>query len=213
MDILDAIRQRRAIRDYRPDPVAPDLLRQLIVAASWAPSAMNEQPWRFTVVTDAALLDDISQRAKVVMLENMAAMPRSAHFRDLLSDPAFHIFYHAPALVVISARADSPWSVEDCALAAQNMMLAAHGVGLGSCWIGFAQTWLNTEDGRHMLGIPAGELAVAPIIVGYPKAPFPPVRRKPPTVSWIGDIKPMREDDGAPQSGTKPGLSGILKHP
>src|SRR5450631_4899122 len=106
MDILDAIRQRRAIRDYRPDPVTPDLLRQLILAASWAPSAMNEQPWHFTVVTDATLLDEISRRSKEWMLKGVAAMPRSGHFRDLLADPDFHIFYHAPALVVLSVPGD-----------------------------------------------------------------------------------------------------------
>ena len=106
MEILDAIRGRRAVRDYKPDQVSAMVLRQLISAASWAPSAMNEQPWHFTVVADAALLDEISRNSKEWMLKGVATMPRSGDFRDILADPHFHIFYHAPALIVISAPSD-----------------------------------------------------------------------------------------------------------
>jgi nitroreductase len=213
MDVMDAIRQRRAVRDYKPESVTANLLRRLIVAASWAPSAVNEQPWRITVVTDRALLDEISTRAKTSMLETLAAMPRPSHFRETLSDPGFHIFYHAPALIVISAPMDGQWCREDCALAAQNMMLAAHGLGLGTCWIGFAQGWLNTAEGRRAIGLPSQDLAVAPIIVGHPKAALPPVSRKPLTISWIGDIKPTFEEDGGPEPDGSQGLYGRLIHP
>jgi len=197
MEILDAIRQRRAVRDYRPDPVSADLLRQIIVAASWAPSAMNEQPWRFTIVTDRALLDEISIRSKAAMLENISAMPRANHFRDLLSDPGFHIFYHAPVLIVISAPADDRWCIEDCTLAAQNLMLAAGAVGLGSCWVGFAQNWLNSAEGQHALDLPTGHRAVAPIIIGHPKVPPPPVSRKNLTIRWLSGAKSPSEKTDA----------------
>lgn len=211
MELLDAIRQRRAVRDYKPDPVRAGLLQQLIVAASWAPSAMNEQPWHFTVVTDSTLLDEISARSKTATLASVAAMPRSNHFRDILSDPGFHIFYHAPALIVISAPADGQWGVEDCALAAQNMMLAACALGLGTCWVGFAQGWLNTPEGRRALGLPTGNRAVAPIIVGYPKASPPSVGRKALAINWIGDIK-SSEESGA-EAGASTGFYGSLIHP
>src|SRR5471032_2417674 len=174
MEILDAIRRRRAVRDYKPDWVPAAILQRLISAASWAPSAMNEQPWHFTVVTDAALLDEISRRSKEWMLQGVAALQRPGHFRDLLADPQFHIFYHAPVLIVISVPGDGQWSAEDCALAAQDLMLAALDQDLGSCWIGFAQGWLNTEDGHNALGLPRKCRIVAPIIVGHPKAAAPP---------------------------------------
>ena len=186
MDVLSAIQARRAVRDYKPEAVPDALLRQLVAAASWAPSAMNEQSWHFTIVTDQRLIDEISIRAKAWMLGGIAAMSRPDHFRDLLSDPNFHIFYHAPALIVISAPAAGQWATEDCALAAQNLMLAASGLGLGSCWVGFAQGWLNSEDGHRALNLPAGERAVAPVIVGYPKTLPPPVSRKVPVITWIG---------------------------
>ena len=109
----------------------------------------------------------------------------SHHFQQILNDPEFDIFYHAPALIVISTTSDIPWAVEDCALAAENLMLAARAIGLGSCWIGFSQGWLATSDGKAALKIPAIYKPVAPIIVGHPKS-FPlPVQRKEPEIRWL----------------------------
>jgi nitroreductase len=186
METMDAIRGRRAVRDYLPAPVPAGLLHQVIAAARWAPSAMNDQPWHFSVVTDVGLLEEIAARAKLWMRNSVSTMLRAGHFRDILADEHFHILYHAPALVAISAPADGQWSVEDCALAAQNLMLAAHDAALGSCWIGFAEGWLNTSDGRAALGLPLTCRVVAPLIVGYPRTLPPPVPRKTAIINWIG---------------------------
>jgi nitroreductase len=186
MDIRDAIYQRRAVRQYTSQPVDRDTLRHLIDAAVQAPSAVNQQPWLFAVVQERALLDRISEEAKAYMLKQSPAGLVSHHLRDTLGDPGFHIFYHAPALVLICTRTPTPWAVEDCALAAENLMLAACAAGLGTCWIGFAQNWLGTPEGKSAVGLPAGCVPVAPIIVGHPKAPAPPVPRKEPEIRWIG---------------------------
>ncbi len=191
MDVLDAIHRRRAIRDYRPDKLPASRILQLIAAAGWAPSAMNEQPWQFTVVTDRALMDRLSAQAKTFMLESMGDVPNPAHFQDLLRDPTFHILYNAPLLVVVSAPAARQWCIEDCAVAAQNLMLAATDMGLGSCWIGFAQGWLNTKEGLASLGLSAQSRVVAPIVLGVPAAPPPAVQRKSPAINWIGDREPL----------------------
>jgi nitroreductase len=104
----------------------------------------------------------------------------------MLEDPKFQIFYRAPILILISAVRQGPWIVEDCTLAAQNMMLAAHGAGFGTCWIGFAQSFLNTQEGKQLLDLPAVSLPIAPIIVGYSKLiPFD-VPRNAPDINWIG---------------------------
>ena len=121
MNTLQAIRERRAVRDFTSQAVSQASLRQLISAASWAPSAMNAQPWHFTVVTDRTILDEISTRAKGWMLANMPDLRQTGHFHDLLSDPGFHLFYQAPALVVISVAANLQWATKDCALAAQKI--------------------------------------------------------------------------------------------
>jgi nitroreductase len=65
-------------------------------------------------------------------------------------------------------------------------MLAARAAGLGTCWIGFAQTWLGTPEGKATLNLPANHVPVAPIIVGHPKSVAPPVPRKEPDIRWVG---------------------------
>lgn len=185
MDIDVVIRGRRAVREYTAQALEEKTILRLIDAAIQAPSAVNQQPWTFTVVRDQAVLDRISRESKAHMLATLPESMRSEHFLSRLGDPNFHIFYHAPVLILISATAQGPWIVEDCAMAAQNLMLAACGAGLGSCWIGFAQGFLNTPEGKKMLGLPDAWVCVAPIIVGHPKSVPPPVARKDPQVRWI----------------------------
>ena len=129
MDLKEAIYGRRAVRELTAELVDEKLLRQLIDAAVQAPSAVNQQPWLFTVVRDRALLARISTEAKAHMLKTSMAAA-SPHFHDILNNPEFDIFYHAPALIVISAVADSNWAIEDCSLAAENLMLTACAAGL-----------------------------------------------------------------------------------
>lgn len=186
MDVSDAINGRRAVRQYTTDPVGRETVLQLIDAAVHAPSAVNQQPWTFTVVRDAALLDRISAAAKQHMLASVPESGLPARLREELADPHFQIFHHAPLLILISALAPGPWIVEDCALAAENLMLAAHAKGLGTCWIGFAQDYLGTAEGKRVLGLPQAWVPIAPIIVGRPATVPPPVPRRAPEVRWIG---------------------------
>ena len=74
----------------------------------------------------------------------------------------------------------------DWALAAENLMLAAYAAGLGSCWIGFAQGFLNTSEGKAVLGLPSAWAPVAPIVVGYPRIAPNPVPRNEPDIRWVG---------------------------
>jgi nitroreductase len=184
MDIRDAIYSRRAVRDFTTESVDENTLKGLIDAAVQAPSAVNQQPWRFTVVRDQKTLAHISGESKAYMLRTSPAALASPHFQTILNDPDFNIFYHAPALIVISAT-DGPWIVEDCALAAENLMLAACAAGLGTCWIGFAQGWLATADGKSTLKLPESLVPVAPIIIGHPKSAVPAVPRKPAVIDWL----------------------------
>jgi nitroreductase len=190
MDIVAAIAGRRSTREYRPEPVDEATIRRLISAATQAPNAVNQQPWTFAVIRDQALLDRLSREAKAYFLANMPVSPmpevRAEHFRAALSDPAFQIFYHAPALILIAARAPGPWITEDCALAAENLMLMAHALGLGTCWIGFAQNYLNTAAGRQTLGLPPESVVVAPIILGHPRGREAAAARKDPEIRWVG---------------------------
>lgn len=185
MDLEQVIYFRRSVREFTVQSVDEATLRRLIDAAIQAPSAVNEQPSSFVVVRDKGLLNRISSHAKAHILRSPPASVSSQHFQELLSDPNFDIFYGAPALIVISSATGGPWTVENCALAAESLMLAACSLRLGTCWIGFAQMWLRTADARAALDLPANCLPVAPIIVGHPKAAPPPVPRRDPEIRWF----------------------------
>ena len=186
MDLEQAFHSRRAVRGYLEESIGRPVLQRLIDAAIQAPSAVNEQPWLFTVIQDRELLARISLEAKAHLL---SAPPQNVALQklgELRNDPDFDIFYHAPVLIVIASATESRWAVENCALAAENLMLAACAEGLGTCWIGLAQGWLATVEGKAAIGAPAASLPVAPSIVGWPKSSSPQVPRKEPQVRWIG---------------------------
>jgi len=186
MELFKAISGRRTVREYTAEIVNEAVILRLIDAAVHAPSAVNQQPWTFTVVREQSMLDQISREAKFHVLANMPPNLQSDHFRSRLTDPGFQIFYHAPVLISISAGAQGPWIVEDCALAAENLMLSAYAVGLGTCWIGFAQSFLNTSDGKNLLGLPEAWVPIAPIIVGHAKGVRASVSHNKPQVHRIG---------------------------
>jgi nitroreductase len=185
MDLEQAIWSRRAVREYADVAVSQSVLGRLIEAAIQAPSALNEQPWLFTVIRDRDLLARISREAKAHVLR---APPQTLapQLRERLERPGFDIFYRAPALVLISSVTHDRWATENCSLAAENLMLASRALGLGSCWIGLAQLWLGTPEGKALLELPPACLPVAPIIVGEPKSLPPAVPRLEPRIDWIG---------------------------
>lgn len=185
MDVLEAIHGRRAVRDYAERTVSDAVIRALISEAVWAPSGVNFQPWCFFVVDDPVLLADGSVEAKALMLGQADLHPELAHMREMLASPQFNIFYNAPVLVVICATTPDEMALKDCCLAAQTLMLAAYAQGLGSCWIGFSEAWLNTPAGKAKLGIPADFRPVAPIILGYPKGPNPATERRAPDIRHV----------------------------
>jgi nitroreductase len=186
MDLLEAIYARRAVRSYLPDAVDENTIRLLLRAAVQAPSAMNAQPWGFAVVQDQGKLARYSERAKALMLARLVQDPKTEHYRPMLSDPHFNIFYDAGTLIAICADPNSPYAQADCWLAAQNLQLAALAFGLGSCCIGFALPMLNDRAVKAELAIPERSAAIAALIVGKPRAATAPVARTEPVIlSWF----------------------------
>jgi nitroreductase len=183
MELTEAIYGRRSTRAFSQQPVTRSLLERLIDSAIQAPSARNKQPWEFVIIQNIPLLDQISESSKA-HVRGTEKNSLALHTHDTLSDPDFHIFYHAPVLIVISAE-QGDLAVENAALAAENLMLVAHANALGTCWIGLAQDWLGTADGRRAIGVSDELLPVAPIIVGHPAGDVPPVPRNPARRRWI----------------------------
>lgn len=171
MEFKEAVLGRRAVRTYQKTPVPADLIDDLIELAIHAPSAMNAQPWAFVVMNDAARIEEFAKLAKEFYLAHEDVQNS---VRAVLEVPDHSIFHHAPALVLVIAKSESPQAREDCCLAAQIFLLAARDAGLGTCWVGFATPWLNRPETRALLKLPRGWRVVAPIVIGYPTA-WPPV--------------------------------------
>lgn len=182
MDVIDAIYSRRSVRAYGDQPVDQATVDALLKAATHAPSSMNEQPWAFVVVQDSKELTRWSERVKAHVLKRLKPDSPLIKYRDMLADPDYHVFHHAGTLIIICARPGAHNGEEDCSLAAQNLMLAAHAMGLGTCPIGFARPWLNLAGSKRECAIPATYTAVFPVIVGYPKGETAAVARKEPEI-------------------------------
>ena len=176
LSVLDAIFTRRSVRTYDRRQLDDATIQSLLDAAVAAPTAMHAEPWRFVIVQDPAVLQKISDRAKASWLSE-ARKYQDLHtttsragggFAERLADPLFSIFYDAGTLIVICGKSGEHFVEADCWLAAENLMLAACGLGLGTCCIGSALPALNAPEIKAQLHIPTDVTAFAPIVVGIP---------------------------------------------
>jgi nitroreductase len=179
MDVLTAIHGRRSIRRYLPDPVPRHVIEDILWAAVQAPTppASGETPWSILVIEGVALLDDFGQRATQFARDHTdAKWPHKSGFK---------VFWDAPTLVLISAQCGNAEALLDCCRAGQNLLLAAHAKGLGSCWLGAPIPWLSSDQVKGEIGIePAFEPAAA-IVLGIP-AEMPAGRPRPkPDIGWF----------------------------
>lgn len=194
LSALDVIFMRRSVRAYAPRQVDEATIRGLLDAAVQAPTAMHGEPWAFVVVQDRALLKRYSDVAKGNW-PTEASRYRELHrgtdaaaasaFAERFASPDFCVFYDAPALIAVCAKHPGPFAAADCWLAAENLMLAACALGLGTCCIGSAIPALNSPAIKAELGIPSGVEVVAPIIVGVPSTEAVDSPRRPPDIlAW-----------------------------
>lgn len=178
--VFDIIRARRSVRSYMPGGLERSTIGTLLEAAVLAPTAMHGEPWAFVVVQDRQKLQRLSGHAKPLFLERLHLT------QDAFPDPDFDLFHGAGTLIVICARISGPFVEADCWLAAENLMLAACAIGLGSCVIGSSVAALNLPELKVEFGIPDEFEAIAPIAVGVPAVDAPAASRKPPWVlAWL----------------------------
>ena len=149
MDTLKAILTRRSIRKFRQEPVPPERLKTIIEAGMYAPSARNEQPWHFIVITERDIMDEIMH----------------AH-------PYASMLDKAPVAILVCGdtgleKSPGYWSV-DCAAATQNMLLAAHAAGIGSVWLGVHPRQGRKDALRKICGLPSHVEPFSLIALGYP---------------------------------------------
>ncbi|HUT83733.1 MAG TPA: nitroreductase [Thermodesulfobacteriota bacterium] len=198
MDVLSAIAGRKSTRVFKGDPVPKDLIEQVLQAAIQAPSSSNQQPWRFFVVMGSEkerLTEKLLKACKERLLKYDPGKGKTIpqeyvdKTRELFKDIRTYIqesgkpikdfveegsyqFYHAPVAILVAMEKCFPRSrLVDIGLAAENLMLAAHGLGLGTCALALI---LACEDVmKEKLKIPDNLEIVLGIALGYPDTASP----------------------------------------
>lgn len=152
MDALEAIRTRRSIRQFLDRPVPAEWIEQVVAAAMCAPSACNQQPWQFVVIDDRKLLREVPG------INPHASMAAQA--------PAAILVCGDSTLETIPGY----WTI-DCSAAVENLLLAAHSLGLGAVWTGIYPQQDRIEGFRRLLGLPKHVTPHSLIPLGYPAQP------------------------------------------
>lgn len=186
--VLAAILHRRSIRRFAPKQVEEDALRQILEAGLYAPSAGGRQGVMFAVCQNREVNERLGRVKRANSHPRMATATSfvSREQPSIADDPNLkNAFYDAPTVITMFAPKDFLFSAEDCAAAAENMMLAADSLGIGSCYIGQGWTAFDDPYGQEILkrwNIRTDYYAVMQLLLGYPREgdqhPAPKSRRE-----------------------------------
>jgi len=191
--LVQLMRSRRSTRRFKSEPVPAELLEDLVKIGITAPSGKNAQLWNFTIVKEREAIQTLGHQimayykkvngwtknplyrilSKLFMRDVLGYYYRNyyqrmkQHIEDFESGRKDPLFHHAPALILVSVRDGAYTPAEDAMLATQNILLAAHAMGLGTCLIGYASSAMQREPSiRKTLGIPQWEKVYSVIAVG-----------------------------------------------
>lgn len=158
MEAIEALLTRRAVREFTSQPVTDEQIETILKAAMHAPSACNQQPWHFLVVTERERLNAITE----------------VH-------PFAQMLKQAPLAIIVCAdqtleTCPGNWPV-DCSAAMQNLLLAAHAIGLGGVWVGIYPREERVTEIRKLFSLPGYIQPLALAAIGYAKNPLPVVDR------------------------------------
>ena len=166
-ETLKNIGNRRSTRAFLPEQVNGSHVADIIDAGIYAPSANNTQPWHFTIIQRKDIIDRLSDAFKKI-----AKKSDNEYIRRFADNEKFHVFYNAPTVVLVSGDKNNEYASVDCAVAVENMLIAAESLEIGSCWIGLIAYLLNSEEGEEFvkeLEIPEGFRQIHAFCLGYKK--------------------------------------------
>jgi nitroreductase len=158
MKLIDIIKKRRSVRAYKDLALTKAEIDLILDAARLSPTARNAQELKYKVITDAKLITILSDEIKSIIKRENPSFP-------LREKP---LFYDAPLLIIITGPKDNAWVDIDAGLAAQNIMLQATELGLGSCFIGMAKYMEKDRKLLETARMQKSEKVAAAVIVGYP---------------------------------------------
>ena len=170
-DILDVIKSRKSVKKYKSDPVPKALIEKIVEAGTYAPSGRNWQSPIILAVTNKEIRDELSRL-------------------NFMSDSGKRVdpFYGAPCVLVVLADKSKHTYIYDGSLVMENMLLEAHSLGLGACWIHRAKETFETDEGKAILkklGIEGEYEGIGNCIVGYPDMTPLEKPRKENWIYWI----------------------------
>ena len=156
-EVLKAIRERRSIRRYKPEQVTDEELKTVLEAGTWAATGHGTQdPW-------------------IVAVQNKELMSRLVKMNAEIMGVESNPYYDAPTIILVFASADNYNRERDGSLVLGNMMLAAHSIGLASCWINREHQMFLTDEGKALMqkmGLPEGMIGIGALSVGYADGPL-----------------------------------------
>ncbi|MDP6179975.1 MAG: nitroreductase family protein [Desulfatiglandales bacterium] len=190
-DILDVLMSRKSIRRYKPDPVPDEMIDKILEAARWAPTGENYQPWRFIVIRDLETKDKIGRLAKLGSGSRMTAWyclgemqkrfkkikdpdKKAEVLRFMYSGEVSEFAKQAPLVIAVigtlmEGSVDLPY---DLSAAIENILLEAHSLGLGACWVhGPVASTRDAAKFKKILKIPTGMgeyKVIAYVAIGWP---------------------------------------------
>ncbi|MGB9683590.1 MAG: nitroreductase family protein [Candidatus Bathyarchaeales archaeon] len=182
-ETIEVIKRRRSIRRFKPEQIRDSDLQEILECALLAPNARNQQKWHFTVIQNEEVLNKMASIMKENML-NSGSFARSAKN----SIPEFNPFGNAPTVVLITADKTTRFAEIDCALAAENILIAAESLGLGSYIMTSTEFLFTTEKGKELkkeLGVPEGYEHVCVIALGYKDENPPAKPRRKDVINYI----------------------------
>jgi len=175
--VVEAINNRRSVRAYESKPIPRDIINTIIEAGNQAPftSITRSQPWRFVVVEDPEFKQKLLQTTLPFWKQCTEGM-KDTHpelykmgmsLYEAMDDPKDVVYYNAPVIIFVIGPATG--GAISCALACENMMIAAQSLGLGSCYVGFGSIVKGNPDVVRALELTDKEAIYGPILLGYPK--------------------------------------------
>ena len=188
--ITDAIHKRRSTRSFTEQQVEYEKLETLLDAAIWAPSGGNNQSWLFTAIQNKVILLELNQLVREGFKSWIPDddYPPKHNAKASSQKENYNFYYHAPTLIIASNKPNYENAMADCALALENIFLAAQSLGLGSCYINQLH-WLRNDvkirDFLFELGIPKEHTICSSAAIGYIRKETPIPARKPNTIRII----------------------------
>lgn len=164
MELEKAIMGRRSVRDYETKPIPQEILAKILKAGAMAPSARDAQPCKFIIIENRQKMLEIAEKVK----RKLTSLGMGSWLAERAKIKPDVIFHGAPLLILIVAEKGDR-AETDCGLAAQNMMLRAYDLGLGSCFIGLMRTINDERETMKELGLKDSQELYCPLIFGYPK--------------------------------------------